>query len=567
MKLEIENPPQNFFSQQQLPLEKSPEEIKSLLDEGIQAAKNGNRAEAHRLLSRVTETEPENETAWLWLASGSEYPEELLAFLRRVLEINPHNERALEWSAATRLLLAENFVQRGIEAAREDQQEFARQCFLQAAAHNPQNEFAFFELARLAESPEEKTEYLEQLLKINPANETAMSALGAVKQETAEALLKKANFAAISGERETAQQLLEEVMQSTPDHEEVWILRAYLAADSEEKIACYEKVLQLNPDNEAAQAGLFSLQSIIQKAVEQKPFADALKEAIEASDLSNLSNNSSLEAQILQSETKEQTEENQSLVAEDFAPIPFDNPTREAIEDFAENDEIILAEQYEIDADEIYESSTDAAFLIDLELESDVKTYPNQEFSSGENDRAVSAEAEELISETDDLPPENFELDIDLPDESTVSKEIAFDKTENFDAEVENQKTVENQTGKRTIMIVDGNPLIRKLVSGKLEKCGHAAVAAANGRDALAKIGEMTPDLILLDIAMPEMDGYQVCKIIRNGQETKDVPVLMISGKDGVFDEARGKMAGSTGFITKPFGPETLMRAIENYLS
>jgi twitching motility two-component system response regulator PilG len=117
-----------------------------------------------------------------------------------------------------------------------------------------------------------------------------------------------------------------------------------------------------------------------------------------------------------------------------------------------------------------------------------------------------------------------------------------------------------------TIMIVDDSPTVRKLISGKLEKCGHMVVTAADGSEALSKIKEVVPDLILLDIMMPQMDGYQVCKLIRSNEPTRDVPVIMISGKDGFFDKVRGRMAGTTGFSTKPFGPETLMRTIETYV-
>ncbi|MBK7707992.1 MAG: response regulator [Acidobacteria bacterium] len=119
----------------------------------------------------------------------------------------------------------------------------------------------------------------------------------------------------------------------------------------------------------------------------------------------------------------------------------------------------------------------------------------------------------------------------------------------------------------RRILVVDDSPTVRKLISSKLEKCGHEVVCAIDGLDALEKLNGLTPDLILLDITMPRMDGYQVCKLIRNNAEMKDVPVVMISGKDGFFDKVRGRMAGTTDYITKPFGPETLMKTVENYLS
>ena len=116
-----------------------------------------------------------------------------------------------------------------------------------------------------------------------------------------------------------------------------------------------------------------------------------------------------------------------------------------------------------------------------------------------------------------------------------------------------------------TILVADDSATVRKLISGKLEKCGHTVVCAVDGVEALEKLEEIAPDLILLDINMPRMDGYQTCKLIRGNELTKDVPIVMISGKDGFFDKVRGRMAGTTGYITKPFGPETLMKTVETY--
>ncbi|HBR56124.1 MAG TPA: hypothetical protein DEA22_01415 [Blastocatellia bacterium] len=117
------------------------------------------------------------------------------------------------------------------------------------------------------------------------------------------------------------------------------------------------------------------------------------------------------------------------------------------------------------------------------------------------------------------------------------------------------------------MLVVDDSPTVRKLISGKLEKCGHNVICSEDGIEAMDAIADCIPDLILLDITMPRMDGYQVCKLIRAKAETADVPVIMISGKDGFFDKVRGRMAGTSGYITKPFGPETLMRAVDSYLN
>src|SRR5204863_9943115 len=95
---------------------------------------------------------------------------------------------------------------------------------------------------------------------------------------------------------------------------------------------------------------------------------------------------------------------------------------------------------------------------------------------------------------------------------------------------------------------------------------GHTVTCAEDGVEALSRLEDGRPDLILLDIAMPRMDGYEVCREIRSRENTKDLPVVMISGKDGFFDKVRGRMAGATGYVTKPFVPETLMKALEEYL-
>jgi CheY-like chemotaxis protein len=118
----------------------------------------------------------------------------------------------------------------------------------------------------------------------------------------------------------------------------------------------------------------------------------------------------------------------------------------------------------------------------------------------------------------------------------------------------------------KTILVVDDSATVRKLISGKLEKSGHHVVCAEDGLEALERLEASMPDLVLLDIAMPKMDGYEVCKQIRLNPAAKDLPIVMISGKDGFFDKVRGRMAGTTGYVTKPFGPETLMKAIETYL-
>ncbi len=116
------------------------------------------------------------------------------------------------------------------------------------------------------------------------------------------------------------------------------------------------------------------------------------------------------------------------------------------------------------------------------------------------------------------------------------------------------------------VMIVDDSPTICKLVGMTLKRQGFKVTVAVDGMDALAKLNDSVPDLILLDITMPRMDGYQLCKIVKGNSETKNVPVVMLSGKDGFFDKVRGRMAGSTDYITKPFEPQELVKTVKRHI-
>src|SRR5687768_12182396 len=126
-------------------------EVERLLREGVRAAQEGKRAEARNLLLSVTESDADNENAWLWLASISEYPEELLVFLNNVLDINPRNERALEWTAATRSLLSKTFVQLGIDAVQEKRPDFATECINKALEYDQQNGMACMSMSSLSD--------------------------------------------------------------------------------------------------------------------------------------------------------------------------------------------------------------------------------------------------------------------------------------------------------------------------------------------------------------------------------------------------------------------------------
>jgi twitching motility two-component system response regulator PilG len=116
------------------------------------------------------------------------------------------------------------------------------------------------------------------------------------------------------------------------------------------------------------------------------------------------------------------------------------------------------------------------------------------------------------------------------------------------------------------ILIVDDSPTIRKLVAMTLVKCGYEVVAASDGMEALARINDGAPDLILLDITMPRMDGYELCKTIKGNDTIDHIPIVMLTGKDGFMDKVRGRVVGSEGYLTKPFNPDDLVRMVKQHV-
>ncbi|MBC7899543.1 MAG: response regulator [Saprospiraceae bacterium] len=777
------------------------------LREGIKAAQAGNRVKARVSLLRAAELDATNESTWLWLASISEYPEELLVFLNNVLEINPDNPRALEWTAATKSLLAKNLVQRGIDAAEAKQPDAAIQYFNQALEHDQQNSMAWLWMASLSDSNEGKMAYLEKVLNIEPDNEAANAAYRAARFDANQKLLAEARSAAVSGKVGEANDLIDAILAETPDSEEAWVLRSHLADGFEEKIRSFEQVLAINPDNAAARSGLDSLRSImdavapaaVEAAVEEPiesetveasatedhsihetavndrqpteelQFPEGISEEVQLDMMMSSSNIgpdafaqtfhfSSFEDLINEEKVVEFTEESaeEELASADEAVSSYvepaeDNSSDSPVVEFAEDpsdDELMANEddtvaQYaapvEVSEESSFESLSDedepqsfesaeihqtvadevpaAEFSTDNVSEVSApempefvaeEVHPSWEDSIADAPMAFAQAPDEALEsnndpvsefrasfdETDDQPvglrffedsipmpyaelPEGGEMTMASinPYETVVfarkiesdspasmapcpfctavndaqaficqgcmamltlsdlemlmanqhaDKFILRDAVEKMESEktsrdfteaeltmlgighlnlrnlqrgysylheasqvnpnnvvlssqvnallirleeIKKQEEVNEAMPKgKTILVVDDSPTVRKLIAGKLEKCGHDVFCSNDGVEAMERLQDLTPDLILLDITMPRMDGYQVCKMIRANDMTKDVPVVMISGKDGFFDKVRGRMAGTSGYITKPFGPETLMKAVETYL-
>ncbi|MCB1025005.1 MAG: response regulator [Acidobacteria bacterium] len=838
----------------------SPESMKMLSD-GIEAAQKGERAKARHLLLKVTEIDSASETAWLWLASISEYPEELLIFLNNVLEINPQNERALKWASETKTLLAKTFVQRGIDAENDGKREFAKQCFLQAIVHDSKSELAWMWLASVADSDLEKISHLRKVININPDNEKASGSLSRAQARVSKQLITTAKSAFYDGDRVGAEQLVDECLNNDPKFEEALLLKAELAETVDERIEYLEKVIAINPENQSAltlidtakhdrvHSLLSSARSLID-AQQNEEAAELLDEILaDSPDVA--------EAWMLRSELADSQEEKLELIGRvleidpehEFAANEFEslklekaaglvneaakasgagedekaldlldealenapdhedallakcqlvnsadektailnlvlskNPENESalqqlqeLEDLAltmiladarasfENGELELANEGLLNAERISPENEDVLLLgYDLSTSPDIRRSKLERILqiNPENKKAIEglskmdleiadgyfakasaaaasgnrSEADKLLTRTFEIAPDHenawmlkallcdsFEAkigcfervlvinpenaaakanlqslelilenskmapvesaeeiadesneaesydfnakadpgsgevdfeEVSAPSEITVeyengefaaeavnydddndirvadaavtveaTEEASFehvtDEFENSDEfefyeeeespeepvampqsiedllRERNASNIDPQSadmemagtetaysdhgssedideigsGLKTVLIVDDSPTILKLISGKLEKSGYETICAIDGMDAIKQLEEFTPDMIILDINMPNMDGYQVCRVIRENVQTENTPVIMVSGKDGFFDEELGEMAGATDYISKPFGPETLMKIVNEYLS
>jgi twitching motility two-component system response regulator PilG len=117
-----------------------------------------------------------------------------------------------------------------------------------------------------------------------------------------------------------------------------------------------------------------------------------------------------------------------------------------------------------------------------------------------------------------------------------------------------------------TVLVIDDSKTVRQSAASLLTEAGWSVVTANDGFEALAIVVDRQPDIVFADIMMPRLDGYQTCALIKNNSEYRDIPVLMLSSRDGVFDRARGRVVGSDEHLSKPFTRETLLDAVRRFV-
>ena len=118
-----------------------------------------------------------------------------------------------------------------------------------------------------------------------------------------------------------------------------------------------------------------------------------------------------------------------------------------------------------------------------------------------------------------------------------------------------------------TILVVDDSPMLREMISGLLNKSGLTISVAQDGQEAKEKIAASPPDLVVLDVVMPNMNGYELCRWVKSNPSTQAVLVVLCSSKSEEFDRYWGIKQGADAYIIKPFRPSELLNTVQTLLA
>lgn len=117
------------------------------------------------------------------------------------------------------------------------------------------------------------------------------------------------------------------------------------------------------------------------------------------------------------------------------------------------------------------------------------------------------------------------------------------------------------------VLIVDDSPTEMHILSNMMEKLGHAVITADNGESGVKTAKETKPDLILMDVVMPGTNGFQATRQLHKNEETKDIPVIIVSTKNQATDKMWGQRQGARGYVTKPVEEAELLETIDSILN
>ncbi len=126
------------------------------------------------------------------------------------------------------------------------------------------------------------------------------------------------------------------------------------------------------------------------------------------------------------------------------------------------------------------------------------------------------------------------------------------------------EQLIANRANSGTVLVVEDSPTTRKVIKMTLTSGGFRVVEACDGVEALSRLNDERPDMVLLDIMLPKIDGYRVLSILKKNEDTKDIPVVMLTSKNRIIDKVKGRLSSANAYLTKPFKPAELIEIVNS---
>ena len=144
-----------------------------------------------------------------------------------------------------------------------------------------------------------------------------------------------------------------------------------------------------------------------------------------------------------------------------------------------------------------------------------------------------------------------------------VDREVVEKEIKNEDA----AKFSNGSKGKKHVLVVDDDPLVVKILREPLERAGYSVNTASHGLEALKKVKEKRPDLIILDILMPLLDGFKVARLLKFDKRFKDIPIIVLTSRATEGERKMGEQVGANEFLYKPFRLPQVLDVVQRYLN
>jgi twitching motility two-component system response regulator PilG len=507
------------------------------LREGITAAKAGAFDKARPLLEEVTRQSPDELLAWLWLAAASPSADSAIACLRKVLTLDRAHETARQG-------LAKLLVTQSAAAAAAGDRAAAKSLADEATELAPQTPSTWLALAAVVDG-DERLDALRRAVSLHSQDQQ-------LRKRLRQALLYRANTTA-RVDRAHARALFLEALEFDRRDTRVWLALAHLADAPADAVETLRQLLNIEPEHGAGRSLLKGALVADARALRSRgAIADAvarLRESI-VIDAGNI--NAWLEL----AETTEDGDESAQAL-DRAAAIEPDHPRVLAavarLREQLDAPDAVSAAAF----DHFAGASADPSGVDDDEGFAQFDLHVDSPVESVEPVARVEAVEPKGTPAPEPPPSEPIELaSAPVPPTPGI--------VEPAPAPVP-LPVPPPAPQRRTVMVVDDSPTIRKILSLTLERAGYDVVAAADGEAALARFDTVIPDLVFLDIAMPNLDGYEVCKRIKKSPRTAHIPVVMLSGKDAFFDRVKGKVAGATEYLTKPFETPVVLSVVATH--